>query len=365
MNQQENLLDILKILLRWKRPIIIIGVIAFIGACGITLMLPNYYKAATTFYSASPDLAKPAPIGNMEIEQEYYGEDEDVDRVLSIANSGELAGYIIDRFKLYEHYEINPEGLKAKHKVQKKFFKLYNAEKTKFDGIEVSMEDTDPELARDIANAARDKINEFCQRMVKESQDKLIATYQDNIESKMKEIFVLNDSLLNERKRYQVWDTVYQGQVLSEQVSRTSARLAGTKAKIEVFRTKGGSYRDSVFYYGALIKSLESQMEGVNTQLESFNSGLPKITYLEQEQKEFSEQLSLDKERYKQLRAARKNDFTALHIVDVAETPVIKSRPKRSILVLSVTAIVGLLSLIAVFLLEKYKAIDWKSLKDA
>ena len=285
MNQQENLLDILKILLRWKRPIIIIGVIAFIGTSGITLMLPNYYKASTTFYSASPDLAKPAPIGNMEIEQDYYGEDEDVDRVLAIANSGEMAGYIIDRFKLYEHYEINPEGLKAKHKVQKKFFKLYNAEKTKFDGIELSMEDVDPDLARDMANAARDKINDICQRMVKDSQDKLIATYRDNIDSKMKEIFILNDSLLNERKRYQVWDTEYQGQVLSEQVSRTSSRLSGNRAKIEVFRTKGGHYRDSVFYYGALIKSLESQMDEVNSQLENFNNGLPKITYLEQEQK--------------------------------------------------------------------------------
>jgi LPS O-antigen subunit length determinant protein (WzzB/FepE family) len=106
-------------------------------------------------------------------------------------------------------------------------------------------------------------------------------------------------------------------------------------------------------------------MEVVNSQLESFNSGLPMITYLEQEQKEFSEQLSLDKERYKQLKAARKNDFTALHIVEFAETPVIKSRPKRSILVISATAIIFILSLLIIMVLEKYKSINWKALKDA
>ena len=115
MNSQGNLLDIIAILLRWKKPMIIICIVAAVGSSIISLTLPNYYKAATVFYSASPDLAKPAPIGNMEIDVEYYGEDEDVDRVLSIANSGELAGFIIDKFNLYEHYKINPEGLKAKY----------------------------------------------------------------------------------------------------------------------------------------------------------------------------------------------------------------------------------------------------------
>jgi uncharacterized protein involved in exopolysaccharide biosynthesis len=365
MKTQGNLLDIISILLRWKKPLLIVCIIAGLGSIIISLTLPNYYQASTVFYSASPDLAKPAPIGNMEIDVEYYGEDEDVDRVLSIANSGELAGYIIDKFNLYEHYKINPEGLKAKYKVQKKFFKLYNAEKTKFDAIELSMEDVDPILARDIANAARDKINEIAQRLVKDSQDKLIITYEDNIKSKMVEIFTLNDSLLRERKRFQVWDTEYQGQVLSELVSRTSAKLSGAEAKLEVFKNRSGSFRDSIFYYQAVIKSLEKQMEVINSQLESFNSGLPMITYLEQEQKEFSEQLSLDKERYKQLRSARKNDFTALHIVEFAETPVIKSRPKRSILVISATAIIFILSLLAIMVLEKYKSINWKALKDA
>lgn len=365
MNTQGNLLDIIAILLRWKKTLIIIGIIAGLGAAIISLTLPNYYKASTVFYSASPDLAKPAPIGNMEIDVEYYGEDEDVDRILSIANSGELAGFIIDQFKLYEHYNINPEGLKAKYKVQKKFFKYYNAEKTKFDAIELSMEDVDPIMARDMANAARNKINEIAQRLVKESQDKLITTYEDNIQSKMVEIFTLNDSLLNERKKFQVWDTEYQGQVLSELTSKTSARLSGAQAKLEVFKNRSGTFRDSIFYYQAVIKSLERQMEVINAQLESFNNGLPMITYLEQEQKEFSEQLSLDKERYKQLRAARKNDFTTLHIVEIAETPVIKSRPKRAILVITATAVILVFSLIAIMILEKYKSINWKALKDA
>ena len=103
MDSKDSLMSLLKTFKKWFKAIFIVCTIAVVGAVAISLSLDNYYKATTTFYAASSDLAKPAPIGGMEINIEYYGRDEDIDRLLSIANSGEVASRLIEEFQLADH----------------------------------------------------------------------------------------------------------------------------------------------------------------------------------------------------------------------------------------------------------------------
>ena len=108
MENNENLLGVISTLLRWRKPIIRICLIAGIGTAIIALFLPNYYQSTTTFYAASPDLGKPEAVGEIERDRDIYGEDTDNDRLLTIAQSNEIVSYLIQKFKLYEHYDINP-----------------------------------------------------------------------------------------------------------------------------------------------------------------------------------------------------------------------------------------------------------------
>jgi LPS O-antigen subunit length determinant protein (WzzB/FepE family) len=64
------------------------------------------------------------------------------------------------------------------------------------------------------------------------------------------------------------------------------------------------------------------------------------------------DQISLDKERLKQLTATYTVPFTALHLVEAADVPVQKIRPKRSIIVLICTLCGMMLCFLAVFVLE-------------
>ena len=84
MENKENLLGVIATLLKWRKPIIRLCLIAGIGTAIISLFLPNYYQSTTTFYAASPDLGMPDPVGEMEKYRDYYGEDTDNDRILTI-----------------------------------------------------------------------------------------------------------------------------------------------------------------------------------------------------------------------------------------------------------------------------------------
>ena len=76
MDNNTNLLSVLRTLFQWKWTILMVAVVTFIGTAAISLLLPNYFKASTVFYAASEDLAKPEVLfaeRGSGIRSEYYG----------------------------------------------------------------------------------------------------------------------------------------------------------------------------------------------------------------------------------------------------------------------------------------------------
>lgn len=329
MSQPETLLDIISVLWKWRFKIITVSAIAALGAVFISLLLPNYYQATTTFYAASEDLAKPTPVGEIDRNIRYYGNDTDVDRLLTIANSSDIKTNLISEFDLYTHYEIDPQSKDAQHKINLRLSKLYNVAKTKFDAIELSIEDTDPELAARIANSARDKINDRAQKTVKQSQRKLLETFNSKITENEFLLQTLGDSLTQLKKKYNVFDLETQTQVLLEQLS-----LAKSKRQTQ------------------LANSLQNQIE-------NYNSGFAEVAAISAEHEAFSTQLGIDKEKQRQLKSSFDSPFSAIHIIESANIPLVKSRPKRSFYVLGALIFAFLLSTIAALIIDASKKVKW------
>jgi len=364
MENNENLLGVISTLLRWRKPILRICLIAGIGTAIITLFLPNYYQSTTTFYAASPDLGKPEAVGEIERDRDIYGEDTDNDRLLTIAQSNEIVSYLIAKFKLYEHYDIDPSNRKSKDKVRKKFRSLYNVEKTKYEAIEISVEDKDSLMAATITNAARYRTNEMAQALIKDGHQKRMTSLKSTMSEKQKSLYILGDSLSRVRKKYQVFNTETQGELLAQMVAKQRAQLIGTQAKLAVFRTGRGAARDSATYLKAQLKGFEKEVESLEQNLALFNSGMSLVNELEDEHQEAREQLSIDRERFKQLKAIHDSYIPTLMVVENGDVPVVKSRPFRSLIVISAIILAFILSLIGVLILENYKDVDWKKLSE-
>ncbi|MCB0585551.1 MAG: hypothetical protein KDD06_09545, partial [Phaeodactylibacter sp.] len=81
MKNNDNLIDVLKTLFKWKRPIFYVCLIAGVGSIVISLFLSNYYAATTIFLAVSPDQATPEALyGKGQLRNEYYGNENDIDR---------------------------------------------------------------------------------------------------------------------------------------------------------------------------------------------------------------------------------------------------------------------------------------------
>ena len=351
MDNEYNLTDLLSQLNKWKKQLIRAVAIIFIISVAGSLLLPNYYQAETTFYAASPDLAKPIPIGDDEKDVRIYGDDNDLDRLFTIASSYDVLFFLIDSFDLYDHYDISKDNPKAKFKVKEELLENYKTIKTKYGALLLIVEDKDPAMAANIANAAREKIEQLAQNIVKESQGKLISNYDANLIKKQ----ILSDSLGKALRRLKetagIFDSRSQSGIYTNLLAEATSDLEDAKGKVTFYK-KYPTYRDSVIKYMAMSMGAEAKIAKATSELERYAPVISEVRQMEQEQGRLHDQISLDKERLKQLSATYNAPFSALHIVEKADIPVQKSRPKRSIIVLITTIIGFMLSCLAVFVLE-------------
>lgn len=361
---KDNLLGILETLARYRRYIIGVCAIVGIGAFIIALLLPVYYQATTLFLAASPDLTMPERIfGTSATDMQYFGNNNDNDRLLTIAESSELADFLIREFNLYEHYNIDSTGPKAGFYIQEKFFDLYDVQKTKRDALQIAIEDKDPQLAAAMANAARDRIDVIARGLIKESQQRLMDTYKSSIDASSAQLSVLGDSIQAVRNRYGVYNAEAQSETLSGLLATTQSKLASSKAKLEALKKQQGRIKqDSIIFLEASVQGMENQLANLNQQLAQLNQGMSNVEGMTEEYEQAVLQLSYKKERYKQIMAAYNSDASTIILVEKATVPIVKSRPKRSILILAAVAIAFIFSVVAVLLLDTYKDVDWKRL---
>lgn len=363
---KENILGVLETLFKWKKEIIYTCAAVALLSIIAALVLPVYYKSTTTFYAASTDLASPERIfGEANDAMEYYGEAEDIDRVITIAESNEVTEFMIDKYNLYERYDIDSTDLEAPYYVRLKFADMYKLNQTKFDAIVLSVEDKDPEVAAEMATTARNKTSEILSRLIKESQNEVLNTYRGSISEGEKNIVIVNDSLQRTRDRFKVYNTQSQSAGISNAMQRARGKLLINEIELEEMKKQGRVNRDTLVRRNSIIAATKFQIKELEKDLALFNSGMAQVTYLETLQDEASEQLSEDKERFAKYLAAYNSSFPTIHIVENARVPLIKSRPIRWLIVVASTIIAFIMSVLGVLVLDQYSDVNWKKIINA
>ncbi len=359
MNQNESLIGVLALIYKWKKHILGASFIAALLVALLSLTLPNYYQASTLFYAASPDMASPQPIGSQTQKKNTYGTDVDLDRLFSIAQSNELKEHLLQTFDLYTHYDIDPEDEKARYKLALKLNKLYDTDKTKYDAINLTVEDTDPVFAAQMANAAREKIDLLSQGVMKLSQKKLLAAYDENVRSKGIQYAKIQDSLQSTRIKYNIFNTASQGEAYSSSLVELEGKSQNYAAQIN-YLSKAGAPRDSILILKSKKVGVDNQLTKLNKDISSYNAGYSTILSLERSLKDYGEQLNIDKQRSDQLRSVYESNISAIHVIEKAEKPVNKSRPKRSILVIGAAFLTFILMTLWVIIKDQYLKNNWR-----
>lgn len=366
MEPNFNILELLKTIFKWKKYIIYICAAASIGSLIISLILPVYYTSTTTFFAASPDQTKPELLyGSQGYEVKYYGNRNDIDRIMTISESDELKNFLIDSFDLYQHYKIDTANVKAPYNIRLELADHFDLKKTSKDALVLSIEDKDKNLAAQMAKASREKIDEIAKKLITESQAKMLTAINNNIESKELLLSNMNQELLNLRKKYGVYNTDTQAESLALDLNDTQVNLASDSAQLIVLEKNPRISRDTISMLKARIEGRKQQLFVLNKNMKLFNEGLSEVLNLEQQFVQLSRNLSKDKEKKTQYEATYKAGISAVILVEEAEVPIIKSRPLRKLIILGSVVLAFILSVLGVLIFEYYSGVNWKEIYHA
>jgi hypothetical protein len=369
--EKDSLLPVIGTFYPWRRHIIYFTAGVFVVSALLSLLMKNYYQGKTVFYAASQDLFKPEKVfGGGTQEMYYYGSGEDIDRILTVGNSHGVVDYLIDSFDLWTVYKIKPGTPKAKYKMRKAFRENYNILLTKQDALELTIEDKDPERAAAMANVATSIIDKQVKSIIKNSQIALATSYQKSINSKEKLMQNNLDSLIYYREKSGIYDPGGQTEILASRVTEVTNAVEREKASLESMKKSSrDKIRDSIEVVQARIIGYERELAILNGDdpeadysLKNFNQNKGKVELLESRYYRSYEQIGYDLEKLKLYNAAIDIDVPALHVIENAEVPLYKSRPKRSVIVLACTIAAFLFSLAVVLAIESYRHFDWTPL---
>ena len=145
MEQFWNSANLLKILIKWKVQIALLTLIGMLIIGGATYLIKPKFKSFAIVY----------PVNLGEYSEESYSE-----QMIQILKSREITDKVIEKHNLSEHYEVDTV---YKH-YQSTMYYLMNENisisKTEFESVEISVLDTDPEVASNMVNSIIEFYNE-------------------------------------------------------------------------------------------------------------------------------------------------------------------------------------------------------------
>jgi len=182
----------------WNKRIILIGVglIAGIASIVISLLITPMFQSSVIMFptsnaSISRDLLNYPGSQNLH----GFGEEEQAEQLLQILNSEPIRSRIIQKYKLMEHYEIQPDEKYPLTRLYEEYNSNVNYRLTEYMSVEISVMDRDPVYAANIANDISNLVDTVYNNMMKKRAWEAFRLVEKEYMEAVRNLETLRDSM--------------------------------------------------------------------------------------------------------------------------------------------------------------------------
>jgi hypothetical protein len=334
IKKELNSINLLHLLYKWRLPLFIITAVAIIAATIFSspfFIKPKYKSSVIMFPVATNSISKVLISQNTGIKEDILGigEEEQAEQMLQMLNSNYIRDRIVQKYNLFGHYRIPQD---SKHKYTRLFREYENNvrfRRTEYMAVKITVFDTDPQVAADMANdiaALLDSTRNFIQ---KERALKAFKIVDEEYRSLENEVNGIVESL-----RYLgskgVNDYERQSEVLNQQLA--IALSQNSTYAVRILQQK----LDTIGKYGGEFLSLKNGLE--------FKT----------------EQLTLLKTKYQEAKVDAEQFLPQKFIVNSAYKAEVKSYPIRWIILVVTAFIVFFTAVLTIIIVENYTQLQLK-----
>ncbi len=340
-----DFLDLIIILAERKKLLLISLPLLAVVAVIISLLLPKVYQARAVIIP--PKQQMPSVIGNLLgglptnnlLSALNVGTNSDLDLLISILESRRLTNAAIEHFNLVTYWGFHKKKKYAIEDVEKVFWEHVKIREDGFDNIVIAVEDTSPEMAASMANYFVDLLNEINYDISKEA-----AQYSRTFfESRLKEVQNQLDNAHKKMADFQIENSYLdlESQLSStiEALSKLEAQTIAVDMEIDLQTTKFG-------VSSPIVKELNSKKTSMRRKIKQYYEDgngdvlialkkapekAIKYTYLYRDVKTQEVLYSYILQLYEQAKFQEINNIPQARVLERAQIPQRKIKPKRSV----------------------------------
>ncbi|MBD81126.1 MAG: hypothetical protein CL840_19570 [Crocinitomicaceae bacterium] len=328
-SEQFDSTNLLVFLLKWKKPLIIVSLSAAVLSAIVSLIIPEKFESTYVFFPAySGSISKGVMTEDAGAKNDIvqFGEEEQAEQMLQILNSEWIRNKVVNKYGLYDHYELYEDVAYRNTKLVKMWEDNVSFKRTEFQSIEIRVLDTDPKMAANIANDVAMLLDSAKNKMIHERASQAFLVIEKEylaMEKRMAEI----DDTLKWLGAKGIANAEKQAEMLSQEYYKALGRgdkLASAKLKDKL---------DTLGKYGPFQEKLIDQRE--------FDM----------------ERLFLLKAKYEELKVDKSQNVTHKFTVNKAWPSEKKAYPIRWLIVVVSTVSSFILGVLVIIGIENYRRV--------
>lgn len=218
-----NTKEIIAIVLKNKKAILIVTILAAIASAVVSYLIKPKYKSMAVVY---PVNLSPS------------SEESNTEQLLQFFYSEEVKNRVALKNGLYVHYEVDTAAAGAKSLFDLYFKSNVSISPTLYESIEIIVKDESPKMAQSIAQSMIDETNKFIMETKRERLMEYLKNSFSAINRQSKDIDSINYQINELRKKYDIIDVAAQAKYLSKKMYSDKPLSESNKITYEGLKSK-------------------------------------------------------------------------------------------------------------------------------
>jgi hypothetical protein len=135
-----------------------------------------------------------------------YSTESPTEQLLQLLGSDDIRDQLITDFNLYEHYEVDTATKYPKTIIHGMMAENIKYDKTKFESVEITVWDTEPEIAKAIIDSLISKMHNKARILQRQKSGEVVVILKNQLDLKKAEMDSMEDALKNIREKYGILD---------------------------------------------------------------------------------------------------------------------------------------------------------------
>lgn len=351
-----NALNVIFFLLRWWKPLTVVGLLAMLISGVISGLIKEKFKSEVVFFPSTTNSISKALLSDFQGSGQdilEFGQEIEAEQMLQILHSDDIRDRIVSKYGLMQHYEIDPSSKFPLTQLYREYESNISFERTEFMSVSIEVLDSDPQMAADIANDIGDFLDSMKTNVQRQRAIEGLKVVEREFLLAKERMKVLEDSLRRIRGKG-IYDYAVQSRILNEEYIKNATAFANEKEKLKIFEKAYGDKDTALINTRARVRGSEAGMRAVEEQLKGLtefggaNVALTDILELERKQ------LSVLQEKYENAKVDAEQSLPHKFVVNKAVKAEKKSFPVRWLIVVVSTLSALFVSIIILAFFEHF-----------